>query len=564
MTDTLQDRMENWLRDGTPADFDAIVSDYSLPEAVTELMKRDPSLEAQAEVADRLLGAECLERKPREIKTIGVFYYRAFSGGIERVMARLITLWTEAGYRVVLLTDQPPHPDDYPLPEGVKRFQLPDTFGLSAKTRRLRFSRIREILIKEKVDAFVNHAWLSRNLLWDMLAVKPLGIPYIVYTHGPFSCLLAEGNLGDMDEITLLPRINQLPDLVISLSRTFDAFWSRFSRHTRVLLDPCVLPPASGERAERKPHQILWVGRMAPVKRPLDAIRILAEVRRQVPDATLALLGGTDPMYDDLEQQAHRLAEELEVADAVDFAGFQSNVWPYYQASDLLLSTAVHEGFGLNIAEAKQEGLPCVLYDLPYLFFSEQGQGMFPVPQGSVRRAGAEIVRLLQDPAALKAAGEEARRSASVFSDSALMTQWKEIFAELGRAPEAAEKVQGMETTLLSMLLDHTHTGLQLLGQQSASLRQSALDGLLNSVYDARFYVDHHQDMTEIYGFNQMLLLKHFIEHGMAEGRQACPEFNVAVYRANYPDLEQAYGNDLIMYYLHYMIYGKAEGRKGC
>ena len=144
------------------------------------------------------------------------------------------------------------------------------------------------------------------------------------------------------------------------------------------------------------------------------------------------------------------------------------------------------------------------------------------------------------------------------------MTQWKEIFAELGRAPEEAGKVQGMETTLLSMLLDHTHTGLKLLGQQSASLRQSALDGLLNSVYDARFYVDHHQDMTEIYGYNQMLLLKHFIEHGMAEGRQACPEFNVAVYRANYPDLEQAYGNDLIMYYLHYMIYGKAEGRKGC
>ena len=561
MTD---ERVTAWLRDGGASDFDGIVSDYSLPEAVTALMKADPSLEAQARIAGKLGGADCLKRTPRTVKTVGVFYYRAYSGGIERVMTRLISLWTAVGYRVVLLTDQPPHPDDYPLPEGVKRFQLPDTFGLSVKTRRLRFSRIREVLIKEQVDVFVDHAWLSKNLLWDLLAVKPLGIPFVVYTHGPFSCLLAEGKLQDMDEITHLPAIYTLADLVVSLSNTFDAFWSRFTRHTAVLLNPCSLPGGGDASVRRGKHQLLWVGRFTPVKQPLDAIRILAEVRKTVPDATLAMVGGTDPMDAELEQEARDLVSSLGLDEAVHFEGFRQDILPYYHASDLLLSTAVHEGFGMNIAEAKQSGIPCVLYELPYLYFSEQGQGMFPVPQGAVARAAEEISRLLTHPDALTAAGEAARRSAEVFSDAEVTRRWQTLFTELeGEAPPF-EPVRGTDTGMLSMMLSHTHTGLELLGHQSATLRQSALDGLLNSVYDPRFYVDHHQDMTEIYGFNQMLLLKHFLQHGMAEGRQASPEFSVSVYRANYPDLEQAYGDDLIMYYLHYMIYGKAEGRKGC
>ena len=52
----LNERIEAWLRDGSAADFDAIAGDYSLPEAVTCLMKRNPSLVAQAELAGRLAG----------------------------------------------------------------------------------------------------------------------------------------------------------------------------------------------------------------------------------------------------------------------------------------------------------------------------------------------------------------------------------------------------------------------------------------------------------------------------------------------------------------------------
>jgi hypothetical protein len=55
--------------------------------------------------------------------------------------------------------------------------------------------------------------------------------------------------------------------------------------------------------------------------------------------------------------------------------------------------------------------------------------------------------------------------------------------------------------------------------------------------------------------------LAHFVNHGMAEGRQGCENFNVFVYKANYADVRNAYGDDLKQYYLHFMNYGYAEGR---
>ena len=53
----------------------------------------------------------------------------------------------------------------------------------------------------------------------------------------------------------------------------------------------------------------------------------------------------------------------------------------------------------------------------------------------------------------------------------------------------------------------------------------------------------------------------HFINCGMAEGRQAITSFNVYAYMERYDDLRQAFGTDLVKYYLHYIDYGFSEGR---
>ncbi|MDD6711642.1 MAG: N-acetylmuramoyl-L-alanine amidase [Sharpea porci] len=81
-------------------------------------------------------------------------------------------------------------------------------------------------------------------------------------------------------------------------------------------------------------------------------------------------------------------------------------------------------------------------------------------------------------------------------------------------------------------------------------------------VYDFNYYINKYADLKKAYGSNNdVAVLKHFIEYGMKEGRQANANFNVSYYKANYEDLRSTYGNDTKAYYLHYINYGYKEGR---
>ncbi len=84
-----------------------------------------------------------------------------------------------------------------------------------------------------------------------------------------------------------------------------------------------------------------------------------------------------------------------------------------------------------------------------------------------------------------------------------------------------------------------------------------------SDVYDFDYYISHNNDVKALYGNNKLSALKHFVENGMSEGRQAKESFNVNTYKNRYADLRAIYGNDLKSYYLHYINYGKAEGRSG-
>ena len=84
-----------------------------------------------------------------------------------------------------------------------------------------------------------------------------------------------------------------------------------------------------------------------------------------------------------------------------------------------------------------------------------------------------------------------------------------------------------------------------------------------SAVYSKDYYYKNNPDLKKAFGYNSKLLLQHFVQLGMREGRLAKETFDVRYYRDKYPDLRKAYGNDYTKYFYHYMVDGVKERRIG-
>ena len=82
------------------------------------------------------------------------------------------------------------------------------------------------------------------------------------------------------------------------------------------------------------------------------------------------------------------------------------------------------------------------------------------------------------------------------------------------------------------------------------------------SVYDYSVY-SQYADLKAAFGTDKNAYYKHFLEHGIYEGRTASANFNVLDYKDNYADLQAAFGDDLVCYISHYLSCGMKEGRSG-
>ena len=80
-------------------------------------------------------------------------------------------------------------------------------------------------------------------------------------------------------------------------------------------------------------------------------------------------------------------------------------------------------------------------------------------------------------------------------------------------------------------------------------------------VFDADYYYENNPDLQTAIGADADKLMRHFLDNGMAEGRQGCESFEVHAYKENNEDLADAFGENWASYYDHYMNHGCAEGR---
>jgi len=109
-----------------------------------------------------------------------------------------------------------------------------------------------------------------------------------------------------------------------------------------------------------KQDYILCVGRLEKQKAFHYAIKAFAKISLDFPLLRLKIIGiGT------LEKELRKLSEDLNIAEKIDFEGFQRNVIPYYLYAKATMLTSLYEGFPNVLIESIALGTPVVAFDCP-------------------------------------------------------------------------------------------------------------------------------------------------------------------------------------------------------
>jgi len=176
------------------------------------------------------------------------------------------------------------------------------------------------------------------------------------------------------------------------------------------------------------------VGRLAPVKDYPTLLRAFAAITRNEESEKAALprltVAGAGP-----EERALRvLANDLQIAGQVHFAGFQCDVLPLLAVADAFVLSSRWEGLPIGVLEAQAAGLPVVATDGPGTSHALiDGQTGFLVPVGDVDQLAAAMNKVMAMPCCQR------RRMGKMghqfvtdhYSLEAVLDQWENVYREL-------------------------------------------------------------------------------------------------------------------------------------
>lgn len=223
-----------------------------------------------------------------------------------------------------------------------------------------------------------------------------------------------------------IPRIYRGVPMVAVSPSTRDDLIARGIAPDAITMIPNGLDHGRYSPSPKPPAKVvLSLGRVEPYKRIDIAVAAMAEVRRQVPDARLVIVG-RGAAVPDLERQVAKLG----LGASVEFRGFvtEDEKVELYRGARVFVNPSEKEGWGLTILEANACGVPSVASDVPGLRDSvrHDDTGLL-VPHGDVDACAAALCRLLTDDPLYARLREGALRWAAHYTWDAVTDQMEAL-----------------------------------------------------------------------------------------------------------------------------------------
>ncbi|MBX2926524.1 MAG: glycosyltransferase family 4 protein [Saprospiraceae bacterium] len=181
--------------------------------------------------------------------------------------------------------------------------------------------------------------------------------------------------------------------------------------------------------SNRKEQSLLWVRAFSSIYNPDLAVRILHEIRKIHPDATLTMIG---PDKGEL-QSVQALINRLGLQEAVSITGPVPNdqLFRYFHSHSVFLNTTSYESFGVAVMEAAACGIPVVstsVGEIPYLW--QHGENILMVGDFDAASFAAEVKRLLESKELALKISKSAREKAETFNWEVIKDKWIKLFSK--------------------------------------------------------------------------------------------------------------------------------------
>jgi len=178
---------------------------------------------------------------------------------------------------------------------------------------------------------------------------------------------------------------------------------------------------------EAKDFDLVFVGRVVPVKRVDLLLEAVAIAKKQIPSLRV-LIVGDGPLLGEMKG----LAKKLGIERDVEFAGSQTDSAPWLRRGKVFMLTSDSEGLSLALMEAMMCALPAIVSDVGDLGdLVVPGVTGYLVKERSAQAFAQPMVELLADSVRLDETAMAAYGAARKYSVEDVAKQWDYAFSEL-------------------------------------------------------------------------------------------------------------------------------------
>ena len=236
-----------------------------------------------------------------------------------------------------------------------------------------------------------------------------------------------------------LPRIGLYGKLILYLINRFDVITVTGNFTKQFLVENgingnkiSILPHSVDDRFRpmdiEKKYDIIFVGRLEPVKNVETIIRATSVIKETIPSIKVVIVGeGRD------RTKLETLSNSLNLSDFIEFVGFQSNTWDWFNRGKISVVTSEREGFPYTVIESLKCGIPVISSNCGDVtdILQDSVNGVLIKDCKDYYAFADAIVHLLTNTDLIMKYSENAKKSVENITTDSVGECWESILAKI-------------------------------------------------------------------------------------------------------------------------------------